>query len=234
VATDETSVEARQLSAIVFVLQHVEDGALGGPRTVAVLRRLHAAEQSGRLEAGGAQASFLATGRPGEVLVKLALDGLEGRAIGDELTQAAWLGRRRVAALTAFLAAEVPGFAASFASHVGPQVGVRETRRIVGRARLERDDVVGARKRDDGVARAAWPIELWRAGHAGALYEWVPDGDWYDVPRGCLEHASVRNLLAAGRCISATHEAIGSARVMGTCLAIGEAAGRLAAGRVVR
>jgi hypothetical protein len=110
-------------------------------------------------------------------------------------------------------------------------VGVRESRRIVGRTRLERDDVLGARKRDDGVARAAWPIELWEAGGDGARFEYVPDDDWYDVPRGALEHVACRNLLAAGRCMAASHEAAGSARVIGTCLAAGEAAGRLAAER---
>jgi hypothetical protein len=114
---------------------------------------------------------------------------------------------------------------------VAPQVGVRESRRIAGVARLERADVLGARKRADGVARAAWPIELWEAGADGARYEYLPDDDWYDVPRGCLEHATCPNLLAAGRCMSATHEAMGSARVIGTCLAVGEAAGRLAAER---
>jgi hypothetical protein len=163
--------------------------------------------------------------------VKLALDDLDVPDGADELTLAERAARRRIGALAAFLAARVPGFGRAFVSHAAPQIGVRESRRITGKARLERDDVLAARKRPDGVARAAWPIELWEAGEGGARYEYGPDDDWYDVPRGCLEHATCGNLLAAGRCLSASHEAMGSARVIGTCLAVGEAAGRLAAER---
>jgi hypothetical protein len=229
VSTDTTPAAERQLSSLVFVLQGVAPDAVGGPRTVAVLRRLADGERAGTLVRGGAQASFRASGRPGEVLVKLALDAL-GDAAVDDLGQAERVGRTRVAAVAAFLRAHVAGFGGAFVSHVAPQIGVRETRRIVGRAALERDYVLGARKAPDGVARAAWPIELWQPGADGPRYEYVPDGDHYDVPRGCLESRDCDNLLAAGRCMSATHDAMGSARVIGTCLATGEAAGRLAAG----
>ncbi len=230
-ATDTPPAADRQLHSVVFVLHGVADGSVGGARTVAVLRALHAAETGGTLAPGCRLASFRATGRPGEVIVKLALDELDAGAAIDELTHAELVARRRVDALAAFLTARVGGFARAFVSHVAPQVGVRESRRIVGRARLERADVLAARKRDDGVACAAWPIELWEAGGDGARYEYVPDDDWYDVPRGALEHAACGNLFAAGRCMSASHEAMGSARVIGTCLAVGEAAGRLAAER---
>jgi hypothetical protein len=165
------------------------------------------------------------------VVAKLALDDLGVLGTADELTHAERTGRRRVRALEAFLVTRVAGFERAFVSHTAPQVGVRESRRIVGRERLGREDVLGARKRSDGVARAAWPIELWQAGADGARYEYVPDDDWYDVPRGCLEHVTCTNLIGVGRCMSATHDAMGSARVIGTCLATGEAAGALAAER---
>jgi len=222
---------ARQLASAVFVLQGVDSGAVGGARTVAVLRALHDAERAGDLPRGCALAACRASGRPGEVAVKLALDDLDVPDGADELTIAEGAARARIAILGAYLAARVPGFGRAFVSHAAPQIGVRESRRIAGKARLERDDVLGARKRADGVARAAWPIELWEAGEGRARYEYGPDDDWYDVPRGCLEHATCVNLLAAGRCMAASHEAMGSARVIGTCLAVGEAAGRLAAER---
>jgi len=230
-ATETPPVAARQLASAVFVLQGVADGAVGGARSVAVLRALHEGERAGELPHGCRLAAFRASGRAGEVTVKLALDELDVAAPADELTRAELVARRRVTALAGFLARRVPGFERAFVSHAAPQIGVRESRRIVGVDRLERDDVVGARKRADGVARAAWPIELWQAGEGGARYEYGPDDDWYDVPRGCLEHATCTNLLAAGRCMAASHEAMGSARVIGTCLAAGEAAGRLAAER---
>ena len=112
---------------------------------------------------------------------------------------------------------------------MAPQVGVRESRRVVGRYRLTREDVLGARRFTDGVARAAWPIELWREATAGAQYEYLADGEWYDVPLGCLQSGAIKNLFMAGRCLSGTSEALGSARVIGTCLATGAAAGREAA-----
>lgn len=230
-ATETPSLEERQLGSVVFVIQGVADGAVGGPRSVAVLRALHEGERAGDLPPGCRHASFRASGRPGEVMVKLALDALDDARVADALVRSEMIARRRVEALAAFLAGRVDGFAGAFVSHVAPQVGVRESRRIVGRARLERDDVLGARKRADGVARAAWPIELWEPGADGARFEYVPDDDWYDVPRGALEHATCGNLFAAGRCMAGSHEAMGSARVIGTCLAAGEAAGRLAAER---
>jgi hypothetical protein len=228
---DTPAAAERQLESIVFVLQGLADGAVGGSRTVVVLRALHEAEAAGTLAPGCRLASFRATGRAGEVVVKLALDDLGDAGSRDEMTHAELVARRRVETLAECLRERVAGFERTFVSHVAPQVGVRESRRIAGRVRLERDDVLTARKRADAIARAAWPIELWESGAGGARYEYVPDDDWYDVPRGCVEHATCTNLLAAGRCMSASHEAMGSARVIGTCLAVGEAAGRLAAER---
>ena len=230
-ATETPPTAMRQLPSAVFVLQGVAEGAVGGARSLAVLRALHEAERSGDLPRGCRLAAFRASGRTGEVAVKLALDEIEAVGPGDELTRAEVVARRRMAAVASFLARRVAGFERSFVSHAAPQIGVRESRRIAGRERLERDDVLSARKRADGVARGAWPIELWEAGEGGARYEYGPDGDWYDVPHGCLEHATCTNLLAAGRCMAASHDAMGSARVIGTCLAVGEAAGRLAAER---
>src|SRR5262249_60365685 len=73
----------RQLHSIVFVLQAVADGAVGGARTVVVLRALHDAESAGVLLPGCRLASFRATGRAGEVVVKLALDHLGSVPLND-------------------------------------------------------------------------------------------------------------------------------------------------------
>ncbi len=229
--TETPDAARRQLASLVFVFQGVVDGTIGRARSIAVLRALVEAEQRAELPAGCRLMSFRASGRPGEVVAKLALDELGDPGTADDLTHAERIGRQRVRAIEEFLVRRVPGFERAFVSHTAPQVGVRESRRFVGREHLRREDVIGARKRSDGVARAAWPIELWEAGGDGARYEYLPDDDWYDVPRGCLEHVTCTNLIGVGRCMSATHEAIGSARVIGTCLAAGESAGRLAAER---
>lgn len=229
--TENPETATRQLASLIFVFQGVVDGTVGGTRSIGVLRALLEAESRGELPAGCRLMSFRASGRAGEVVAKLALDDLGEPGATDDLTHAERTGRSRVRAVEEFLVRRVPGFERAFVSHAAPQVGVRESRRFIGRERLERDDVIGARKRSDGVARAAWPIELWEAGGDGARYEYLPDDDWYDVPRGCLEHVSCANLIGVGRCMSATHEASGSSRVIGTCLAAGEAAGKLAAER---
>jgi hypothetical protein len=226
-ATETPDVAERQLCSLVFVLQNVAPDALRGAANLALLRRAAAAEAAGALPSGTSDVAWRPTARPGEVVVKLALGGVAPGS--DWLTDAEREGRRRARALAAWLRREAPGFGEAFLAHTAPQVGVRESRRIVGRAHLTRDDVLGGRRFPDAVARAAWPIELWREGVAGARYAHLADGDWYEIPRDCLVARDVAGLFAAGRCISGTSEALGSARVIGTCLATGAAAGRAAA-----
>ena len=220
----------RQLPALVFVLQQVDGEALGAGGRLAVLRTLVAAERDGRLPSGASNLTLGLSPQPGEVVGKLALNGVldQQSERRDFLTAAEQEGRRRVLAVTEFLKT-LPAFGRAFLSHVAPQVGVRETRRVIGRYQLTRDDVLSGRKFEDAVARASWPIELWEDGRLGATYEFLEDGQTYDIPLRSLRARDVENLFMAGRCMSATHEALGSARVIGTCLATGEAVGRAAA-----
>ena len=231
-ATETTPLAERQLPSLVFVLQHVDVDALQpGPR-VALLRTLASAERQGLLPKGSSNLTLGPSLQPGEVVCKLTLSGIaeELSARRDFLAAAEQEGRKRARAVSEFLRT-LPAFARSFLSHTAPQIGVRESRRVIGRYQLTREDVLAGRKFEDGVARAGWPIELWEEGRLGASYEYLPDGETYDIPLRCLQARDVDNLLVAGRCMSATHEALGSARVIGTCLATGEAAGLEAARR---
>jgi hypothetical protein len=228
-ATETVPVPERQLPSLVFVLQRVDTAALTPGARVALLRAVAGAEKEGRLPKGASNLTLAPTPQPGEVVCKLALSGIaEETPPGRDLTLAEQEGRRRAGAVAAFLRTQ-PAFAEAFVSHAAPQVGVRETCRVVGRYRLTREDVLSGRRFDDAVARAAWPIELWEEGRLGATYEYLPDGATYDIPLRCLQARDVGNLLVAGRAMSATHEALGSARVIGTCLAVGAAAGAVAA-----
>jgi FAD dependent oxidoreductase len=231
-ATATAPLSERQLPSLVFVLQHVDTEALGSGPRVALLRSLVTAEQEGRLPKGAANLALGFSPQSGEIVCKLTLSGIteELPANRDFLTVAEQEGRKRALAVTEFLKT-LPAFSRAFVSHAAPQVGVRESRRVIGRYQLTRDDVLGARKFEDGVARASWPIELWEEGRLGATYEWLDDRAHYDIPLRCLQARDVDNLFVAGRCMSATHEALGSARVIGTCLATGEAVGRAAARR---
>jgi FAD dependent oxidoreductase len=229
-ATETAPPAERQLPSLVFVLQQVDREALGTASRVAVLRALVTAEQEGLLPKGASNLTLGPSIHPGEVVCKLTLSGIteELPASRDFLTVAEQEGRKRALAVTRFLRT-LPPFTRAFLSHAAPQVGVREGRRVVGRYQLGREDVLSARRFEDAVARASWPIELWEEGRLGATYEYLPDGQTYDIPLRCLQARDVDNLFVAGRCMSASHEALGSARVIGTCLAAGEAAGTAAA-----
>ncbi|GAA2249350.1 FAD-dependent oxidoreductase [Herbiconiux moechotypicola] len=120
----------------------------------------------------------------------------------------------------------VPGCADAYLVEIAPMLGVRESRRIVGDAVLTADDLVEGRRHPDDVAMGGYHIDIHR-----------PSGTWvsstnvraYGIPLGALVARGMSGLLMAGKCLSATHEAVGSARVIPICLATGEAAGTAAA-----
>jgi hypothetical protein len=225
--TETAPRSERQLPSLVFVLQQVDREALEPGARIALLRTLVAAERDGLLPRGASNLALAPSPQPGELVCKLALDGVaddEGGGRRDFMTAAEQEGRRRALALTEFLKT-LPAFARAFLSHAATQIGVRESRRVVGQYRLTREDVLAGRRFDDAVARANWPIELWEEGRLGPTYEHLEDGQSYEIPLRSLRARRVTNLFMAGRCMSATHEALGSARVIGTCLAVGAAVG---------
>ncbi len=133
-----------------------------------------------------------------------------------------------VAAAMEALVDRLPAFHKAYIVETAGTVIDREGRRLCGEYVLTEEDIVSGRKFDDGAVRNAWPIELWDR-HKGTLYRYAPKGDYYEIPFRSLVVKGFANLLASGRCISASHEAFGSVRVMGCCMATGDAAGRAAA-----
>jgi hypothetical protein len=111
----------------------------------------------------------------------------------------------------------------------GVNVGVRETRRIVGEYQLTAEDVLGARKFDDAIARGAYPVDIHNPAGSGTILKRLPPGEAYDIPLRCLLPKHTDRLIVAGRCISGTHEAHSSYRVMPIVMATGQAAGVCAA-----
>jgi hypothetical protein len=107
-------------------------------------------------------------------------------------------------------------------------VARRAGRMIVGEYVLTGADVLAGRKFPDAVAKCAWPVEQWSADGKTRL-RYLPPGAHYEIPARSLRAAKIKNLFMAGKTISADVDAIASARVMGCCLATGEAAARLAA-----
>ena len=134
----------------------------------------------------------------------------------------------QVPSLIEFLRANVRGFENCSSPQKSFSVSRRAGRMIVGEYVLTGADVVGAKKFPDAVARCAWPVEQWGADGKTRL-RWLPPGEHYEIPARSLRAAKLKNLFMAGKTISADAEAIASARVMGCCLATGEAAAKLAA-----
>ena len=165
--------------------------------------------------------------RPGEIGVNTSrIIGLDATD-ADDLTKAEIEGRRQVMMLIKFFRERVPGFANCYLITTATQVGVRETRRIIGDYVLTGDDVTQARRFQDSIARSAYPIDIHNPKDAGNVtYDVHLD---HDIPYRCLIPKGVKNLLAAGRIISVTHEAFAAIRVTPPVMAIGQAAGTAAA-----
>jgi len=165
--------------------------------------------------------------RDGDVWVNMTrvkgVDGTDPRSLTSGTIAAAG----QIEHIRRYLVSYVPGFGNASVSAVAPFLGIRETRRIVGQYVLTREDILGCGRFDDAVAVGSYPIDLHRPGDYGCTLEWC--GDCYEIPYRALVPQGVDNLLVAGRCISTTHEAMAAIRVMSTCMAMGEAAGRAAA-----
>jgi len=127
-----------------------------------------------------------------------------------------------------YLKGALPVFWKSRITDSSPEVLEREGPRLKGLYTLTEQDVLEGRKFPDVVARSAWPIEIWDP-ERGPVYRYLKAGEFCDIPLRCLKSAAAENLLCAGRCISADRQALGSTRVMGTCMALGDAAGKEAA-----
>ena len=145
-----------------------------------------------------------------------------------DLSAAEVEGRRQAHLYEEVLRRYMPGFGRARIADMGTQIGVRETRLVEGEHRLTEAQVRGCVKPDDAIACCAWPMEQHGADR-GTVWDWLPEGDWYGIPYGCLTVRGFANLLVAGRCLSATHAAQSSARVAATCMAMGQAAGQAAA-----
>jgi 2-polyprenyl-6-methoxyphenol hydroxylase-like FAD-dependent oxidoreductase len=146
----------------------------------------------------------------------------------DALSAAEREGRRQAFAYAAFLREQVPGYERASLGSLSTQIGVRESRRVRGHYWLTREDVLQARDFPDAIARCGAPLEEHHAG-ADTRWEYLPDGATYGIPYRCLLPRQVENLLVAGRCLSASHDAHASVRSIGQCLAMGQAAGVAAA-----
>ena len=158
------------------------------------------------------------------------IDGSEAAS----LTEGERICHQRIFAIWKFLRSSFRAFENSIIIDVASHLGVRETRRICGENTLTEHMVMTAAKSRDGVTRCSWymdlhdgqdknPLDLYRAARR------PPEGDYYEIPYGCLVPKRAENLLISGRSISSTRAASGSLRLQPTCVNLGQAAGTAAA-----
>jgi hypothetical protein len=157
-----------------------------------------------------------------------AVDATDAR----QLSAAEVEGRRQIVEYMRFLHAEVPGFEAAEISDIAPQVGIRESRRVIGAYQLSGEDVLGGARFDDVIGLNAWPVEMHVAGRIEWSFPRDVDNAFNHLPWRMVVPQGVDNLLVAGRCASMQHLGQSAARASGACFVMGQAAGTAAALRV--
>lgn len=144
----------------------------------------------------------------------------------EDLTRAEIALRKQVKALVQYLRTACPGFERSYLMTTAMGVQVRETRRIVGEYMLTGEDVVKGTRFPDAVVLTAFPIDLHVADGKGMETQLT---ETHQIPYRCLVPRAVDGILVAGRCVSATREALGAIRQTAPAMAMGQAAGSAAA-----
>ena len=154
-----------------------------------------------------------------------AVDGTDVR----QLTFGEIEGRKQVAEYFEFLRSRVPGFERAYIVDTAPQLGIRETRRVLGGHVLSADDVLNCVDFADTIGVNGWPLEMHVAGDVRWIWPDIPTARGFNhLPYRMIVPRGVDNLFTAGRCASMTHEGHSAARVTGACFVMGQAAGTAA------
>lgn len=145
---------------------------------------------------------------------------------GYAWSQAELEGQRQIRLIIGIFRRYLPGFTDCYLLGSMPKVSIRASRRIEGEYELTREDVAEGKRFPDGIARGAYPMSVQSEEKPNVrLHLYTKDGGDYDIPYRCFVPKGVDGLLVAGRCLSATREASGSARIGAACQAYGHAAG---------
>jgi glycine/D-amino acid oxidase-like deaminating enzyme len=218
-----------QAAALVFVLENVDPG-LAERGLLEVRRELRRAVETGTLPAICERLSLVpGAAANGRMAFKLSMFPASPElALWQQITEWEREARGLLEPLHKFLTANIPACRNARLHSVAPQLGVRSGRRILGRARLADRDVLEVKKSGQGIARGAWPMERWTKSPRPEM-TYFAERDYYDIPLDCLRAVELDNVFVAGRCLSAETGAMTSARVIGTALATGWAAGTAAA-----
>jgi hypothetical protein len=188
-----------------------------------------AAKARGEVDVPREHVLFFETATPGVVIVNTSrVQGLDATDPA-QLSRAEMIGRRQCAQIFEFLRRYCPGFEKAIRMDASPQIGVRESRHVKGLYTLTAEDLARQRDFPDPVALGGYPIDIHSPEKAETDSVHFAQGTTYQIPMRSLLVATPDNLVIAGRCISATHEAMAAFRVTPIAMAIGQAAGTIAA-----
>lgn len=144
---------------------------------------------------------------------------------GEDLSKAEMEAREQVFELFDFLKNNFELFKDSYLINCAPSIGIRESRRIVGEYVITAEDLLACTKFEDSIARGNYPIDIHNPSGSGTILQAIVQGEYYTIPFRALIPKNVKNFCVAGRCISATHAAQASIRIMPIVCNIGEGAG---------
>lgn len=186
------------------------------------------AQENGDLNIPRDRVLFFQGIHPGEITVNMTriikLSGIDAKDLS--LTQ--FIAHKQVKEIVEFFRKYLDGFQNCYIQRIANTTGVRESRRISGKETLTIDNVINNISSENSIAICSYPIDIHDPN--GMELNWLRKERkcCYDIPFGVMVPIKFENLLVTGRCISATHEAIASARISATAMAIGEAAGAAA------
>lgn len=163
--------------------------------------------------------------RQGEVILNMTRITHLNALDVDDLTRGELEARRQVFEIIDYMKKNVEGFENAYLIETATQLGIRESRRIMGEYLLTKEHIFDYVKSPDDIAYCAYKIDIHSPSGQGTLIKDLDKNQYYGIPYRCLIPKNVSNLLIAGRSISSTHEAHSSLRIQPTCYAIGEAAG---------
>lgn len=146
-----------------------------------------------------------------------------------EISRAEVLARRQIHELISFLKENSKAFDESALISIAVNIGVRESRKLKGMHVLTADELIACARFEDSIALGNYDIDIHSPTGTGTSHRYFAEGEYYTIPYRSLLPKEYDNLLVAGRCISATHEAQASVRIMPICCCLGEAAGTAAA-----